>query len=206
MPEIYFRLEICLPKRLRSNFRLGIRFKRLHALREDGRGWERWQGRCISLTLPPSQVVESSCVYQAPTEQSLKVVRICINTSNPNAQQTAAVASVVIQALRATYSQLPPLKWQRYVAMLRPCCPSCLSWCPRRAQSQVQSQAQAQEQAEPNPSPEPTRQHHHLTRDAANQLMLLGRWLSGCLVAVGCGKAQVVKGSGRGRGAFLFLL
>lgn len=62
--------------------------------------------------------VKSSCRVESLADtrqavQSLKVVRICINTSNPNAQQTAAVASVVLQALPATYSQLPPLKWQR---------------------------------------------------------------------------------------------
>lgn len=59
--------------------------------------------------------VKSSCRVESLADtrqavQSLKVVRICINTSNPNAQQTAAVASVVLQALPATYSQLPPLK------------------------------------------------------------------------------------------------
>jgi len=48
--------------------------------------------------------------FQELAEQSLKVVHICINTSNPNAQQAAAVRSVVFQA---TYTQLPPLKWQR---------------------------------------------------------------------------------------------
>lgn len=166
---------------------------RLESDLSDCRGSKPWRLerlRCRRRQVKLSRVVSSWGCRQAV--QSLKVVRICINTSNPNAQQTAAVASVMLQALPATYSQLPPLKWQRSGAARLPKLPEWRSH-PVRHNPCPNPKSNLKHKHKHKPNTEATHQHQHLTRDAANQLMLLGRWLSGC--------CQAKSGSGSRDGA-----
>lgn len=75
-------------------------------------------------------------------------------------------------------------RWSDNVAG-QPGCPSCPSWRshPVKHNPWPNPKSNLKHKHKHKPNTEATHQHQHLTRDAANQLMLLGRWLSGCCQA-----------------------